>query len=66
MTVRETAGKDREQEGVLTVPLHTHQLASIAPCQGPFLPCLLKELMLGKNNFRLQGQLHGAYLQMKS
>lgn len=28
MTVRETAGKDREQEGVLTVLLHTHQLAS--------------------------------------
>lgn len=48
MTVRETAGKDREQEGVLIVPLRTHQLASTTPCQGPFLPCLLKELVLGK------------------
>jgi len=48
MTVREMAGKDREQEGVLIVLLRTHQPASTAPCQGPFLPCLLKELVLGK------------------
>lgn len=50
MTVKETAGKDREQGGVLIVPLCTRQLASTAPCQGPFLPFLLKELVLGKTS----------------